>query len=528
MKTHTFNAKSPDRKKSALLIKNAAFQVSSLDHYYNKPLLTKGIHLSAAVGLVYNAGNKAPAKLMKEHIDDMLPKLVAVGIDVLFVADGNYFKKLAGVTKSEPHFSYIKKCAIKGFEHMDVILSVNHQALFYNPEIQSKLDMSLATMVSHIDDTHTDLGLDIIKYQEYPNSPIAIERFLESLHQYPELTCDIEAFSLDFWQAGIGTVGFSWDEHHGGAFPVDFEPCDEYEFEYWCKKDKKNKKAIGYGRKIDNQRVKDLLRAFFKKYTGKLIFHNANYDVKIFIYELFMRDLDDNVGLIDGLDIMYRDVDCTKVITFLARNTTAEIKLDLKSNAFEFTGNYAQSDDDIKDIRRIRLPDLLVYNLIDCLATWFVYKKNWPILIADDQLSVYRTIQHPSIRIITHMELTGMPMNRERAIEVNDQLQAIRNKHKGLLMADPIIQQYHMVLNKNAMLKANEKLKVKVKPITDFDISLNVNSPNQLAGLIYEFMGFPVTDRTKTKKPSTKGKVIEKVYNQLINQFNITEEELLQ
>jgi DNA polymerase-1 len=53
----------------------------------------------------------------------------------------------------------------------------------------------------------------------YPSTLADIATALDSLNQYPVLSCDIEAFRLRFNEAGIGSIAFAWDQHNGVAFP---------------------------------------------------------------------------------------------------------------------------------------------------------------------------------------------------------------------------------------------------------------------------------------------------------------------
>ena len=61
-----------------------------------------------------------------------------------------------------------------------------------------------------------------------------------------------------------------------------------------------------------------MLRQFFIKYKGKLIFHNATYDIKVQILNLFMEHATDYKVCCMVLEIMTRHFDDTKVIAFLA------------------------------------------------------------------------------------------------------------------------------------------------------------------------------------------------------------------
>lgn len=506
----------------AILIKTQALKTKELREYYVTPLINMGLAANdiIAFDLEYNEQGKCPVKLIKAYLGTLLKALDTLDTKTLLVADSAYFKTLTKSKKADPNYGYVLPCAIPNYEHMNVILTTNYGALFYNPTLQSKLDMSLNTLSNHLQGTHTDLGTSIIHSEAYPDTYADISEALKALHQYPELTCDIETFSLRFNEAGIGTIAFAWNQHNGIAFAVDYEEIiDDCEGNGFLIDN-----GI-FGKQINNKPIKKLLLEFFMKYKGRLIYQGATFDIKILIYELFMDNLLDNIGLIEGLETMYKNIDDTKIITYLATNTTAGNKLGLKENAFEFAGNYAK--DNIKDISRIPKTELLKYNLVDCLSTWYVRNKNYPIMVKDDQLNIYNKIMLPSLPVITHMELTGMPLDMDKVHEAKKELSDILWEHEQVLIESPIIMNFVDQLRKEEMIVKNLLLKKKVKPLSDFiDIDYNPGSPKQTAKLLHEFLAFEIIDTTDTGLAATGAKTIKKHLAKLINEFGITEEEL--
>ena len=151
---------------------------------------------------------------------------------------------------------------------MQVVLGLNYQQLIYNPDLQAKLDMSLDKLASAWGGCTQVLGEDIIHSAYYPESTQEIAAALESLHQYPMLSCDIETRSLRFQEAGLETIAFAHDKHNGVAFCVDKGNTPKVSLE-----------------------VKKTLKEFFTSYRGKIIYHNASFDVQILVYELWMKRL---------------------------------------------------------------------------------------------------------------------------------------------------------------------------------------------------------------------------------------------
>ena len=487
----------------AILIKDSGFKEWELrKHYIDKTPIPEENFIGLT--LKYNEHNKCPVKLIKEHLATLLKAADSVGVQTLLVCDGSYFKTLTKLSKAEPHYGYIKPCAIDGYEHMNVVLSTNYQSLFYNPQLQEKIDYSLSTLTSHFQGAHIDPGTMIIHSEHYPVGHTAIKKALQDLHQYDELVVDTETFSLKLNECGLGTIGFSWDKHNGTAFLVD------YQRDY-------STTAIDegvYGRQVKDKTIRALLKEFFENYTGKLTFHNANFDLKVLIYSLFMDDSPlDLVGMQKGIRYLTRDIDDTKIIAYLATNSTARNSLRLKDLALEFAGNYGQ--DDINDIRRIPHDQLLRYNLVDCLSTAYVKEKHMPTVYTDHQDFIYQDIMLPSIKSILQMELTGMPINMKTVLAKQKKLTHIKEGFEKTIFSLPVIVKFIEQLQIEAMLAKNLTLKVKVKPIEDFrNVTYNPASNKQTAKLLYDTLGMDIIDTTDTGQPAVGGKTLKKLlYN---------------
>ena len=495
----------------AVLSKGTAFNKQELRINYIDPLIARGVAEEEMIAftLKYNSEGKAPASFVKAYLDNLLPALDGLGVKYLLVTDATYFKILAGQGKADPHFGYVLPCKIKGYEHMNVVLSLNYQQLIYNPQLHTKLELSLHTLASAVAGNYQAIGANIIHSAQYPEGTQAIAEALKSLHQYPDLTCDIEGFSLAFNEAGIGTISFAWDKHNGIAFACDYRshmPLPESPKEY--------------GTYQANPAVRGLLFQFFMDYKGELTFHNAPYDVKAIIHALWMTDLLDTVGMLEGLDTMTARMNDTKIIAYLATNSTAGNVLALKPLAHEFAGNWAK--DDIKDIRKIPLKELLEYNLVDALSTHYVKEKFWPVMVRDNQLDLYRSLMLPSLKLIMQIELTGMPMSKTKVQEVKQELVMIQEMHRALISTSPVIDALNLLLQHSAWDKDYESRKAKAKNpgkimpknLAAFDdLRFNPNSGPQLQRLLYEQMGLPIIDLTDTKMPATGAETIEKLIN---------------
>lgn len=219
----------------------------------------------------------------------------------------------------------------------------------------------------------------------------------------------------------------------------------------------------------------------------------------------------------EGLNVLTRCVDDSKIVAYLATNSCAGNTLGLKALAHEFAGNWAVEE--IKDIRKLPKDKLLQYNLVDCLSTWYVFNKYYPMMCEDFQEPIYRSLMLPSLKTLLQMELVGMPMDAAQIQEAKTALQAKEASYLKVFETSPVIQEYNLVLREQAMIKANAKLKKKQHPLSVFDdVVLNPNSGPQLQGLLYEYMQLPVIDTTDTGLPATGGDTLKKLIHHTQNQ----------
>jgi len=468
-----------DSYTTAVLIKKSSLKSEIKDYY--------PINWEDTICLSLDYSDKPKVKEIKENLINVVKACKHLNVKYLFVCDGSTFKVLTKKGKAEPYYGSV----INNGE-FEVILCPNYQGLFYNPNIQSKIDLAVTALNSHIQGTHVTLGSNIIKFKEYPTG-IAIQTWLQKLLECPVLTCDTETTSLHVLEANLLSISFSWALGEGIAFAVD-------------------------------DSTKQLLADWFKQYPGKLVFHNATYDISVLIQQLYMNDRLDYAGLLYGLDV-FSNIDDTKIIAYLATNSTAGNELSLKKLALEYAGNYAILDDD-SDIQSIPIDELLEYNLIDVLATWYVMDKYYPILVQDNQLDIYQTIMLPSIRSIVHMQLIGFPIDYQEIKKTNKELTKIQKKYLNQLYNNELVKEFEWILQKEAYAKKHAELKRKIIPLSQFKTKLNPNSGNQVAKLLYEYLELPVINTTDTGLPATDKETLESLLNHVIHKYQLSEEDL--
>lgn len=486
----------------AICFLSAELHAQDMNRLYIEPHLA-GMEDHILAYSMHKGTKKTSSIQQKEYLSELLPVLKSLNTRYLVVCDAEYFRTLTK-RSGEASLGYV----LPGegvYEGFNIIYCPNFRSVFYNPaKVKGEIAQALYALKSHISGSYTPPGIDIISFEAYPQTPVEIGGWLSQLIEMDcDLTCDIEGFSLKHYDAGIGTISFSWSKNQGIAFPVDLGP--------------------------DGVAVRRMLKRFFETFQRKMIYHHIAYDVTVLIYQLFMDNLIDMKGLNQGLKVMLQAPggwDCTKIITYLATNSCAGNKLGLKYQAQEFSGNYAVED--IKDIRKIPLPDLLRYNLIDTLSTWFVHEKHYDTMVADQQLDVYETLLKPSLIDIVQMQLTGLPMDMEKVKILDQDLQAYSQEAVDKLQVNAKVAQFVQWQTDQAWQKdfddrrgkAKNPHKIQPKDRSIFpDKPFNPSSGPQLQELLYGklFMNLPVLDLTDTKLPATGADAIEKLIHHTTN-----------
>jgi len=454
-----------------ILIKEDAVVATELFKHYVKPLEDKGLDVNeiAAHGLLYE-NNKVKAALGKGYLRMLLPKLEKLPkLKYLIVADTSYFKWITKKTKVTDCYGETFQGELEGYEDYKIVLVPNHKSLFFNPANQELIDEGITAITGF-------KKPGIIHSSEYIHSKEHASKFFMKLMKYPALTVDIETTGLHLG-AEILSIAFAWNEHNGGVL---------------------------YLRNTGTK----YLKGFFESYDGDLIFHNALFDCKHLIYNLFMNQTDDYEGMQQGCNVL-ANVEDSMLYTYLAKNSTTEVKLDLKSNSLEFAGNYGV---DVKNADALPVKDLLEYNLKDCLATWYVYNKYKKIVITEKLLKPYTTIFQPSIKVMLKMMLTGLPLDAKRVNEVAVELSVKHDDHFKTLRKYPEVDVFNNELRVRKMLEINSRLKKKIKPVSDFQHEeFNPKSNNHIRHMFYTQLKYKPIDFTDTKQPATGAKTLKKL-----------------
>lgn len=487
-----------DKEEFPIVFLVQSINKKDLEEYYFKDLNKDNI---LTLDLYYEPGKKkTPAAIIKQYLEEeIIPILKEYKTKYVIVSDQEYFKVLAKVLKVDLYLGYVMKSPYGDFQ---VFYIPNYKAVFFNPDIvKEKINYVIKSLKDSFTGSYKDPGTNIIHSCDYPKTIESIKYWLDKfIKDNVPLTCDIETFSLKHYDSGLGTITFCWNQHEGIAFPIDYYDGNEKDY---------------------SKQVRELLKDFFINFKNKLIFHNISFDVYILIYQLFMKNLNDTEGMLYGLDVMLKNWEDTKLITYLATNSCAGNHLGLKYQAQEFSGNYAIEE--IGDITKRNLNDVLKYNLIDGLSTWYVYNKYYQKMIDDQQLDIYENLFKPTTKDIIQMQLVGMPIDRNKVEEIKVILNNDIKDSLSKIMSSKFVKDFEYSLRNHWVEVKNKTLKKKKVTIEDCDLHFNPNSGKQLQRLLYTDLKLPIINLTKSKLPSvdkdTLAELIFKTDNEDIKNF---------
>jgi len=467
----------------AILAKETAMAAAEISTHYLIPLAKEGIAANTVqvFPLIYNTPIKISAKTAKAYLDKLITKIPST-VTKLIITDSHYFKYITKMQKVTAYHGTAIKGAYEGYTNYSCVYVPSYKTLFKQPENNKVIELGLKAIAGNSQSV-------VIRSVEYGFKHGSDREILDSLYQYPVLSADIETTGLAL-DSEIVSVSFGWTRYDGVAIDLSINGP------YYLKK-------------------------FLETYQGKLVFHGGLFDAKLLIRSLWMEHSTDHSGMMKGLSY-FRDFDDTMILAYLAKNATTQVGLSLKELALEYVGNYAI---EISDITKYTKKEILKYNLIDVLGTFYLYETYAEELKSRPYLEVFQ----PSLYSLLKMMLVGLPMDSDRVKEVHSVLSAREKVITQQLQVNSHIVEFNTMLRQEAHQVAKEertaklisgiKVRNPVKPLEDFqDIEFNPASHPQLSRLLFEVLELPVLDTTKTGAPSVGGATLADLKNHTTDQ----------
>ena len=453
---------------TVLLARENAMETVEIANHYLSKLAKEGIPEDSILilPLLYNTSTKILAKTAKAYLDKLIGK-IPESASKLIIADSNYFKFITKTAKVSTHYGAAIEGSHPGYTHFTCAYVPNYKSLFKQPENDQLIELGIKAIAG----TGTSV---LINSAEYGFQYGSDRELLDSLYQYPILSADIETTGLSL-EDEIVSISFAWTKHDGLAIDLSITGI------YYLKK-------------------------FFENYRGKLIFHGGLFDAKLLIRSLWMEHAADYSGMIEGLKY-FKDFDDTMIMAYLAKNATTKVSLRLKEVALEYVGNYAI---EIQDITKYSKKEILKYNLIDALATFYVWEKYNAERLSRPYLEIFQ----PSLYSLLKMMLVGLPMDSNRVQDVHKILASKEKVLNAQIQENNSVTAFNNTLKEEACIKANEKLKKLVKTLDDFkNVIFNPSSHLQLSKLLFDKLELPILDKTKSGAPATGADVLKDLEN---------------
>lgn len=461
---------------------------------YLQPLAKEGMETPAKFIEFLGVPFPKVGTIKKSHIVENCKVLLeycdTIGITSLLVTDAKHFCYLSGKTKAEDYIGNIYNCVISGYEHISILPAISPVVVQITPAKGVIFNRALTTLVNHVRGTYTAPGLDVIRDAKYPRTVTEIRDILKNDYVHRNvLGIDIETYGLPEtshalrWERGeLGTIAFSPDKHTGTAFCVG---------EYF---DRDNSDTI-----------KKILKGMFDNFKGTKVLHNGLFDAKFLIRHLYMKDLDDYKGMYEGIKV-FSDMDDTMLMAYCCINSTERLPKGLKELSKEFTGDYAE---DVKDIKKLNIDDLLKYNLMDTCGTMYLYEKYNAMLDVEEQREFYENIIKPSIPFLLEMMLTGLPIDYERTLEAREELTKTQEEALSVILNSEYVKRAEAVLKRLESDKYNATHKTKKKNPDEIELTFNPGSGNQLRILLLDILKYDVIEKTETGLPAVGGAIIK-------------------
>lgn len=454
----------PGKPRLAFLLKDDHYDIDSVKRFYIDPI-THGSDIPLSDFVAVALAQQGRTILVREalsYIVSHVAELIAtLNINYLIVTDATYVKVLTKLKRATEALAVFKPCVIEGLEHVSVMYCPSYRSSYFSSELSGQISLCTLQIRRLLQGKTLSIGSSNLNCNCLDANLEQIKQQLDAYSLSDKLTCDVETYSLDHYKAGLGVVGLAISQTEAICIPVmhtEQDPCYKSRHSAYVAE------------------VLTLLRDFFEKYQGTLIFHNAIFDIKILTYILYMKDVLDYEGMHKGLAILCRNFDDTKLIAYTARNSCETISYSLKALSYEYMGNYGV---DVKDITLISTKDLSTYCAKDCIATFYTYNKYYPQMLADNQLSVYTHFKDV-VKSLIEIELVGLPVNLERAQEVNDILLNIKKTTSETLDNSALIKQY------NTEIKGRE------------DHQFKYASNHELRAFLYGFCKLTTKNKTAT------------------------------
>lgn len=416
------------------------------------------------------------------------------GISVIVTSIPELLRNFLGLQKA---YELEKRIGYAEFKDgYTYIPTINYAVLRFAPNKNKLLQRSLSCVSDVLNGEYVDNlsgATDSISYI----IPKDFKEAKEALMKYKDLdklTIDIETNSLRWERGKLLTCSFSPSEEEATVIALPILK--------------------------DDLKCFALLKNFFKAYKGKCIFHNAVFDIPFLVHKLFMSNIGDTVGMVEGVNSM--DIDDTIIMAYLCLNSTDRPSLGLKELAYSKFGDW-DADIDQSKLEYMDINKVCEYNGVDTCATMYLYNKYLKLLEEEGQLDLYNEYYRPSMVAMLKLKMQGLTLDKKKVYDAYDELDTLIESDIKALQEFPQVKEVILELNKKAQNTYNSTHK-KQKTLEEFNEEFNPSSTQHKRILLLDVLGLHIDKLTKTGEPSTDKEVL----NELLTSTSGATNEILQ
>lgn len=432
-------------------------------------ILIKESSLSAArqyypqdtLQVIPQVGRSIPTEFF-EDLKELSPR-------ALLVCDANLFKRLTGLKKAEQHLGDEYQ-----WQGIPVFYGINPSQLIYNPQLEDRMRLAHHVYRERLKGITSPRRVITPRWQAWPSigSLQGAEAYIKLL-EAGVLAVDIETSSLNFYEAELISIAFSWSEEEGLA--CFFKPEEQ-----------------------DRDSLRKLFEELIERKTT-LLFHNGSYDLKVLIHLLYCSGLGDSEGILKGIGTFFStQIHDTRLLAYVALNSTVQQSYGLKDLCSDVYGAWG-----IENFTQ-KTKELLQYNVTDTCATYWLYKQYQK----ETQEVIYQHFQK-LLPVLIQTEMTGMPLDMERVRTVNEQLLNQKEKIEEQILSYPEVLECEYQLKEQEAKTRNSRYKRKVITADDVSLRFNPNSNHHIACLLYQVLALPINSLTATGNPASSKSVLE-------------------
>lgn len=260
---------------------------------------------------------------------------------------------------------------------------------------------------------------------------------------------------------------------------------------------------------------REQLQKLFKAISGSsLIAHNAVFDMKHIIYNVFMDRVLDIPKMLEGLKC-FKNVQDTALLAFCANNNTNITTIGLKAQVIQYVGVYAE---DLSAYGYATTGEWLERNLefpyLPSSFYTYCYKDTYATfkLFQDTKKHprVYKEILRPSIHTITKMGLIGVPLSQTKVEKLQQLADSTHALVVNSLTKNTYVEDALLKIKHSKWKQRQNNLKTKECTLSEFDnVTFNFNSGANLRILLFETLKLPSYFKTASGAKSTDKKSIK-------------------